>query len=305
MTRDKVKVLYIAGQARIGSTIVGNILGEIDHFFHTGEVYYIWNKDLGEEWQCGCGVDVHQCEIWSAVLAKAFHILNETDVAEMITLRGRIPHSRSIPKFMLIPGARPKLKSNLEIYLGNLEKLYHGIKDVTASNLVVDSSKRIGYAHVLKMIPTIDLYVLHLVRDPRATAYSWLRKKKYLPGKSPTKSSMLWNTTNFAIELSRKNWPGKYLRIHYEDFVVRPRKTVERILGFVGEQPSNLPFLNESEVSLGVNHCIHGNPNRFETGTVKLNLDERWKQMNTSEKRLVTVLTWPLLIKYGYSLNPQ
>ncbi|CAA9445792.1 hypothetical protein AVDCRST_MAG82-3308, partial [uncultured Rubrobacteraceae bacterium] len=27
------------------------------------------------------------------------------------------------------------------------------------------------------LVPSVDLRVLHLVRDPRAAAYSWLKKK--------------------------------------------------------------------------------------------------------------------------------
>jgi hypothetical protein len=35
---DRIRVLYIAGPSRSGSTLIGRILGEIPGFFDTGEL---------------------------------------------------------------------------------------------------------------------------------------------------------------------------------------------------------------------------------------------------------------------------
>ena len=58
----------------------------------------------------------------------------------------------------------------------------------------------------------IELRVLHLVRDSRAVAYSWLRRKRmpevtseerYMPLKRPWRSAVFWSLENLALELLR------------------------------------------------------------------------------------------------------
>jgi hypothetical protein len=68
MLSDRVKVLYIAGSGRSGSTILDNTLGQIDGFFSVGELRYIWERGLIEDRLCGCGERVHQCPFWAAAL---------------------------------------------------------------------------------------------------------------------------------------------------------------------------------------------------------------------------------------------
>ena len=38
---ERVKVLYIVGMGRSGSTILANSLGEVDGFFSAGEICYM------------------------------------------------------------------------------------------------------------------------------------------------------------------------------------------------------------------------------------------------------------------------
>ena len=55
MPNNRVKVLYIAGPGRSGSTVLGNVLGEIEGFFHGGELNFIWEHNLIENRLCSCG----------------------------------------------------------------------------------------------------------------------------------------------------------------------------------------------------------------------------------------------------------
>src|SRR5215467_5100838 len=70
MTRS-VKVLSINGWCRNGSTIIGNLLNEVDGFFHIGELHFLWKNayGAGSNTRCGCGADLVRCPIWSRVLA--------------------------------------------------------------------------------------------------------------------------------------------------------------------------------------------------------------------------------------------
>ena len=59
--RDKIVVLYIAGWGRSGSTIMGNILGQLPGFAHVGELSNVWSRGVIEDSLCGCGARFSEC----------------------------------------------------------------------------------------------------------------------------------------------------------------------------------------------------------------------------------------------------
>ncbi len=303
---DKVKVLYVAGFGRSGSTILDNLLGGVDGFFSAGELCYMWDHNLPENGLCGCGRPLTECEVWGKVLADDG--VAAIDAGEMARIERGGVRTRHLPLALLSRGRRV-LASRLEGYAGNLGTVYRTIQRTTGARVIVDSSKNPMYGRVLGTIPSIDLYVVHLVRDPRAAAYSWLRKKLqpdrgefgYMDQHAPAKSSVLWTLWNAA---SRAFWgqvSGRYLTLRYEDFVDDPRGALTRVLEMVDEGGADLPFVSGRAVELGVSHTVAGNPNRFKTGRIELRLDDEWKgRMRLRDRALVTLLTLPLLKRYGY-----
>jgi hypothetical protein len=167
----------------------------------------------------------------------------------------------------------------------------------------------------LRLLPNVEAFYLHLVRDPRAVAYSWRRRKAQLDrnrvvdmeAHSPTSSTVSWLGWNLAAEaLRRRHDARRSLLLRYEDFVARPFPTVKRIVDLVGESPQSLPFENDRTVRLGRNHTVSGNPDRFKTGSVRLHEDAEWAAKQPRGDRLVTtVLALPLLHRYGYRLVPS
>jgi len=56
-------------------------------------------------------------------------------------------------------------------------------------------------------------------------------------------------------------------------------------------------------VVFGKNHCLSGNPIRFERGKTKIKLDDEWKrEMSFLNRFTSTAITWPYLLYYGYPL---
>ncbi len=304
----RTKVLYIVGLGRSGSTILANSLGQIDGFFSAGEICYIWRQNFIENRLCGCGCPFDECPVWTEVVERVFP--DGVDAREMMCLQHAGARTRHIP-LMLTENGTQKISERLGKWRNNTGRLYEAIQAVTNSRVIVDSSKEPAYGYALSTIPDIDFRVLHLVRDPRAAAYSWLKKKRQPDSKdrefmhrfSPAKSAALWDTWNASAEALWRD--GKYLRLRYEDFVADPRTSFTRILGLLGEK-AELPLASESEVMLGISHTVSGNPNRFDTGSVELRPDQAWKKdMNPRDRNLVTGLTFPLLYRYGYPLTPK
>ena len=312
MSEDKVKVLYVAGFGRSGSTIFGNVLGKVEGFFHGGEFNFIWERNLIENRLCGCGAPFDECEVWGSVLERAFGGKDGVDAHEMLQLQASGTRTRHIPLMFFARGRRV-LASRLGKFIGRLRELYGAVQETTGSRVIVDSSKVPAYGYVLGMTPGIDLYVVHLVRDPRAAAYSWLRDKPQLDTDKPThmlrmstaKSSLLWDAWNASSEALWRGSYGQYMRLRYEDFVEDPQRALKDIIDMFQEDVRGLAFVEGRDVELGASHTASGNPNRFQTGTVRLRPDNEWaSRMRIRDKTLVTLLTLPLLYKYGYPITP-
>ena len=94
----------------------------------------------------------------------------------------------------------------------------------------------------------------------------------------------------------------QYLRIRYEDFIQNPKNTTNSILTLIQEETANLPFESNLTVKMSTDHLFTGSPSsRSRTGSVKLQLDERWKtNMKLIDRTTTMGLTWLLMKRYGY-----
>ena len=307
MAEDRLKVLYVTGFGRSGTTILDNILGQLDGVFAAGELHYIWDRSLEQNRLCACGEAFSGCPVWQRVMT-SLGADYEPDTARLVQLRESLNPRRSI--WARLRGSSYTASPDVAEYAAAMERLYRGVADATDSRVVVDSSKSPALGHLLDLMPGIDPYVVHLVRDPRAVAFSWLKKKVYDPSGDepmymsqhpPERSAKLWLVWNLTAEMLWARRSGRYLRLRYEDFTDRPRETLEKVVRLILDEVPPLPFVGDFEVDLTRSHSMAGNPSRFETGTVTISRDDTWRQqLPRSVQRLVKLLTWPLARRYGY-----
>lgn len=311
MTQEKVKVLYIAGTGRSGSTIVANALGQTRGFFSAGEIGQIWQRGMIENWFCGCGERFRDCSVWSAVLDEAFGTNNGIDPHSHVRASRRIHRIRHVPRVIASKWRPELLRSRLGEGFDQLEALYRAILRTTGSEVIVDSSKMPSYGRVLAMIPALDLYVLHLVRDPRGAAYSWQKRRvrrdgaaiRYMDSMGSVKSATLWSIWNSTAEILWARDSSRYLRMRYEDVVQNPRHRLRDVIDFMGYSALEPPFIRDDRIELGVSHTISGNPSRMQRGPVILRPDLEWmREMNTRDRAVVSAVTLHSLGRYGYPL---
>jgi len=310
MIDKKVKVLFIAGSGRSGSTILSRILGQFDGFFFAGEICKIWRYGLMENRICGCGLPFKECSFWTNIIDNAFGGLGKINGQEIYGLRQRSAYMRHIP-LMLIPKGMSLLSPQFQRFQNVLEKLYHSIQSQVGCKVIVDCSKSASYGYILNSIESIDMYIVHLVRDPRGVANAKLEKKLYQPNNGTPvytgqadvfKSAIIWDVQNFAIEAFWKKLGERYIRIHYEDFCNHPEDSVSRIMEMLKEDKTGSPFIGQRCVKLDQNtHTAAGNPVRFDSGEVEIKPDMAWRKgLDNRIKAYIKCLTWPYFFKYGY-----
>ena len=302
-----VKVLNIVGSGRSGSTLVANIVGQIPGVFSAGEMHALWQPGAIQQELCACGQPMTQCEIWQAIFTHAYGGLNKVDLNRVHHLYLHNARARyAIANMLQMPRHD---RSEQAEYLDYLERLYLAIQGVTGCQVIIDTSKLPSYSYFLSLIPSLKSYSLHLVRDPRAVAYSWLRKKTWRTTQGnveKTNSNIFqisreWNNQNVLAEFFGHNSQTKYMFMRYEDLVAEPEHRVREILDLV-DLPDGISIVNGREVAVNTSHILGANPNRFDRGTIRINLDDAWKTSMPVRNRLwIELLTLPLMVKYQYS----
>lgn len=299
-------VLFVGGASRSGSTLLALLLGRIEGIFVAGELRYVWSRGLVQNELCGCGTPFRDCPFWRAVWSEAYGSPARVPVEEIDRLHGSVAGIWSLPK-LTSPVSGDRFDGLLQRYVAHLRRLHEAIRAVSGARTIVDSSKLPSYGAVLGRMEGSSVRVVHLVRDSRAVAFSFMRKRRkpeihwqdgYMRRFSPFRSSIDWNVLNLGMEWIRaRGIPGDRLR--YEDLVEDPAGELARILGLPDGMGANL--LGDHEVSLTENHSVAGNPIRFEHGALAIRPDVEWRiRMDPKHLALVTAMTFPLLGRYGY-----
>lgn len=298
------RVLFIVGKGRSGTTLLGNLMGQADRFVSVGELWRLWQEDPAAT-LCGCGSTLPACELWSVVL-------DRVDVSEerrraMLDRQQRVMSWTSAPAMLWRPLRTPGFRRSLAEYGAVMASLYRAVAEAAAAEVVVDTSKwpldpgLLGHAGV-------DAFGVHVVRDPRAVAHSWRRRKAYpgggeMPRFSPVYSAVSWSARNLLAEWARRRVAPRWLRLRYEDLVADPVGAVGDIMTLVGAS-GGAPGVEDGKVALAPSHTVAGNPDRMDAGPVELRVDDAWRrESGRLANAAVVSLCFPLMVRYGYPLR--
>lgn len=311
MNSTKPIIVYIGSYGRSGSTMLDRVLGEIPGVISLGEIRHIWQRAFRENQWVSKGVPFRECPFWGDVVGRAFGGYDSIDLDAIDRMRASLDRLRGIPKLRQPKRQAEAFIKQLDEFGHILKSLYTSIRDVSGCPILVDSSKHPCYAYLLEASGHFDLRLIHLVRDPRATAYSWLRKRvrpeiywkeEDMPRFNPATSALHWTMANALLEKLSRDLNTQSVFLRYEDFVSAPSDWILKIWEQFEFPEPVLGFLEGHRLSLGVGRTIAGNPFRFKTGHVDIKPDEEWKDnMPKSSRALVSLLTCYQRKKYSYA----
>jgi hypothetical protein len=308
-----VRVIYIMGAARSGSTVLAALLGSHPDVFCAGELSYLpGNGWRGAEY-CSCGQPGNVCPFWNDARSK-WHRLTaggNLQCYERLIQRTELSgqswrdlskrHDRDDPVW------RP--------YARHTWAVFEAIRQASGKTTVVDSSKRRTRALALAMIPGIDLRVIHLVRDVRGVAWSMQKRlerddsrgvPEQRPGRHAWRTTAGWIQNHFECQrVLGRLVPGRFVRLRYEDIVTDPAGALAALAPVLGVDVTETARQLGAGEPIRMEHVIAGNRLRM-AGRLRLKPDVEWQNaLGPLDRWVCWAMAGWLLRRYGYRRRPR
>lgn len=309
----RTTVVYLGGFGRSGSTLVERMLGAVPGWVNVGELVDLARSVARTDELCGCGSPFSRCPLWTEVGERAFGGWSAEVLDRLTRLQRDAARQRHLPA-LLGPQRRPSPA------LGDLRsaytRIYRAVADVSGAEVVVDASKGPALGQALAGASDLDVRILNVVRDPRAVAWSWNRQVERPHATSGAdqmwriparRSGAQWSALQLEMTAISRIGKAPTARLRYEDFVADPVAALTTATAALGVPltAAELPTVSDGSVALGPSHGLSGNPARFRSGDVAIRRDDRWvTEIPAADRAVVTALTLPLLLAYGYPTIP-
>lgn len=298
---------YIGGAGRSGSTLISRALGRVPGVVNVGEIR-LWSQSILKDHLCSCGATFSTCPFWTSVVSRAFGSWDGAPVDRSNLLRRQVERERNL--VALSGTASPGFTAAMREYGEIMDTLLVAVRDQSGAKVVLDNSKYPSTAFLRRQESSVDLRLIHLVRDSYGVAYSWMKEVaradnhgNAMPRFSPSRSGLYWSLYNMSFEyLGRRD--KKALLLRYEDFVEDPRREILRVADLLDLDvvDEDLDFVGDGQIDLVGDHGVWGNPMRTSTGPRPLRADEAFRTgLKSRDRRLVAALSFPGRKRYGYA----
>jgi hypothetical protein len=218
---SNVKVVYVMGAGRSGSTILGVVLGNCADVFYAGEL---------DAWLRRSGVPnfggTDRSEFWRRVS-------RQVDGARLFGDQAWrcLEHSTA-----LLRAHRWLTRRQLRVeYRATADGLYRVIAREAGVTHIVDTSHYPLRARELQRLDHIELYLVYLVRDPQHVVASFGCRDVDQPSKSAAATNAyLWLTNALSVLIFMRHPRERRMFLRYEDFLADPGGVLHGILGRIG-----------------------------------------------------------------------
>jgi Sulfotransferase family len=314
---SRTRIVFITGMGRSGSTILELLLAQLDGWVAGGELRRYWLGSSTPGWICGCGRLVEECEFWMDVRSRLRDAgIGPETYGRLLDVQRSHLRLRPVPVARLMRGARRSALtgSPLNEYQRATASLYSAVAGAAGARVVVDSSKQPQDAYLATWNPGVEIFAIHLVRDPRGVAHSFSKRiaepqpdLDYMPRSGPLGTAIRWSVRQGFIEMLVKRRLGsRCIQLRYEDVVRDPLAAISRVAAHVSGSPAGLNGADGTRIEVMANHTFSGNPLRLRKGTVEVRPDEAWAtEMARRDQALAALAAAPLMGRYGYTRGPR
>ena len=309
----KINLIYIASTGRSGSTLLDMLLGSHSQIATIGEIQILPHEILQKDCMpCGCGKPIPECSFWQEVIQQV-RPLNQPQ-PQISHFRERHNAGKTLRwKHLLefhFESVIASKQNKIDIYGQNNYQLFDKFLDATEKSTqvrptwIIDASKDPYRLLWLVKSNLFNIKVLHLVKDPRAFAYSMTKRilnnrdYQYKAYRFTVQKTFSWLIHNYLISKIAQNYLNDldYLLINYEKLASEPQNTLKEILDSVECQIES-DF--EKKFKNNIIHTIAGNPMRYQPRDIVL--DEAWKTcFPFVHRHTANLIAYVSKAKYGY-----
>jgi hypothetical protein len=277
---EKIKVLYIMGVGRSGSTILGVVLGNLKDYFFGGEMHlWIESKGVPTERE-------HAIKYWEKI---AVNIPDRddyfnTDFDKKLEFHTTFPalfgshQTPIIKKFHKLSG-----------------ELFASIKKVSGCDVIVDSSHYPLRAYWLNKNPALDMHYIYLYRNPVDAVHALMKKDVEQIPKNFFSANIYLFWVSLISNIVYLVLPkGKKLKVRYEDLIKNPNGILSNVQQNLNTQLQTIDLNN-----LSTGYIFRANRIRLYK-TIKLESTLKRAGTNIFLKALIYIIHFPFML-----LNPR
>lgn len=309
MTAEKVPYLYITGASFSGSTLLAFLLNAHPRMVSVSEVCGVLPHELIEgldTYRCSCGQKLLECPFYRdleqrvRILGSSFDLrdwknhfqLSDSRLLQILLtrpMRWSWVETLRNAAVALVPGVRAKrgeiAHRNLHFACATLE--------LSGKQLFVDAQKNAARVRFLSAIEELDLYVIHLVRDARAGAASFM---KHNARNDAARAAHLWLNANLTSDYVSRCVPkSRWMRLRYDELCADHQGVIDRISDFTGVERGTIP-----KDFYATPHHIVGNKMRL-ASSAEIRPDHSWRQrLSDKQIEIVGRVAGAANRKYGF-----
>ena len=245
MTRRKI--VAISGSGRTGSTLLSLLLSQDKSIFNLGQLRDLWAA-RADDAPCSCGHRLSACPVYSTVFRDVFGAAPDAELSSMRNATKSFLRDASQLHDWSEPAAVAELAARHAAFVARLGAVLDALQRTTGATQFVDASKAPEMALALGLTAGTDLRVLNLVRDPRAIAVSWARRRgRVFAG---WEFSRTWARRQRTLARWSRSLGTRFIAIRYEDFAADARSTVERVQHWAELAPTPQVFQSADRATI-------------------------------------------------------
>jgi Sulfotransferase family len=289
--------------------VLGQMLDRLPSAIFVGELSLFWRRFANRE-LCSCGQALPDCRFWASIISKGFGELKAEDAQNLGKLEWALRRRQAIRSLFTTnrPIAMPR---HSQAIVDARVKLYCAIASVAQAEWIVDSGKDPWLGEIFGRLFRANFYTVHIVRDPRGVAFSWMKLVKsdsepgYMPRRHAAAVAVSWLIQNLIIQSALRHLSASYVRLRYEDLATDPETVVRGVAQSMGIAPDRLAWESRDECQPDL-HWVAGNPGvrQSSRSAMIIKLDKEWQdRMPRVQRWLVTAICGVLFPSYGYPFS--
>ena len=304
-TQQKIPYLYITGQGFSGSTLLSFLLNTHPEMTTVGEVGPAKGVNT-LKYVCSCGTPMRDCQFFVELEKQVNHLGSSFSLLDWKT-KFQLSQFRLLNQ-LLVGSLRSKpleqIRDKLVPFYPGFQREVEEISQravhlaqaalmIRNKTVFVDALKDPMRIKFLKDIEQIDLKIVHLVKDVRASVASVIKRMKT---QNIAGAAHYWRRSNTKADQARRFVaPNRWLLLRYTDLCADPQGSIDRIADLMGIKRAPLP-----EDFYRVEHHIIGNQMRKKSSNI-IKEDLAWKEkLAEHDLREIAKIAGQLNRYFGY-----